>query len=63
MASGSNTVTPSGRSAASVGSGSATGAGTDGSGTAETTTNDEPFNGLIFVEHWHEELLERVPLP
>ncbi len=33
------------------------------SGTAETTTNDEPFNGLIFVEHWHEELLERVPLP
>ena len=26
-------------------------------------TSDEPFNGLIFVEHWFEELTARVPLP
>ena len=24
---------------------------------------DEAFNGLIFVENWHQELLERVPIP
>ena len=31
-------------------------------GTAGTTSDDEPFNGLIFVEHWFEELTERVPV-
>jgi len=24
--------------------------------------NDEPFNGLIFVENWFQELTERVPV-
>ncbi len=32
-------------------------------GTAEQTSDDDPFNGLIFVENWHQELLERVPVP
>ncbi len=32
-------------------------------GTAEQTTDDEPFNGLIFVENWFEELKARVPVP
>ena len=26
-------------------------------------TGDEPFNGLIFVENWFQELTERVPSP
>ena len=26
-------------------------------------TDDEPFNGLIFVENWFQELTERVPVP
>ena len=33
------------------------------SGTRGQAGDDEPFNGLIFVEHWFEELIERVPLP
>ena len=33
------------------------------SGTAEQTSDDEPFNGLIFVQNWHQELIERVPVP
>ena len=32
-------------------------------GTAEQTSDDDPFNGLIFVEHWFEELTARVPVP
>ena len=31
-------------------------------GTAEQTTDDDPFNGLIFVENWFEELTARVPV-
>ena len=31
--------------------------------TAEQASDDEPFNGLIFVENWFEELTERVPVP
>jgi hypothetical protein len=27
------------------------------------TGDDEPFNGLIFVENWFEEVTERVPIP
>jgi len=30
--------------------------------TAEETV-DEPFNGLISVENWHQGLLKRVPIP
>ena len=26
------------------------------------TSNNDPFNGLIFVENWHQELLDRVPV-
>ena len=33
------------------------------SGTAGQTSGDEPFNGLIFVENWFEELTARVPSP
>ena len=33
------------------------------SGTADQTSDNEPFNGLIVVEHWFEELRERVPVP
>ncbi len=33
------------------------------SGTAEQTSDNEPFNGLIFVENWFQELNERVPVP
>ena len=33
------------------------------SGTAAQTSDDEPFNGLIFVENWFEELAARVPVP
>ena len=32
------------------------------SGTADQTSDDEPFNGLIFVENWFQELTERVPI-
>ena len=32
-------------------------------GTAASTSDEEPFNGLIFVEHWFEELAARVPVP
>ena len=32
-------------------------------GTAEQTGDDDPFNGLIFVENWFEELKARVPVP
>ena len=32
------------------------------SGTAEQTSDDADFNGLIFVENWFQELLERVPV-
>ena len=32
-------------------------------GTAAQTGGDEPFNGLIFVENWFQELTERVPIP
>ena len=32
-------------------------------GTAEQTSDDDPFNGLIFVENWFEELKARVPVP
>ena len=32
-------------------------------GTAGQTTDNEPFNGLIFVENWFEELTARVPSP
>ena len=32
-------------------------------GAAVQTGDDEPFNGLIFVENWFQELTERVPLP
>ena len=32
-------------------------------GTTTRTGDDEPFNGLIFVENWFKELKERVPLP
>ena len=32
-------------------------------GTAEQTSDDEPFNGLIFVQNWFEELKARVPVP
>ena len=31
-------------------------------GTAGQTSDDEPFNGLVFVENWFEELKERVPV-
>ena len=31
-------------------------------GTAEQTSADDPFNGLIFVENWFEELKARVPV-
>ena len=31
--------------------------------TAVQTSGDDFFNGLIFVEHWFEELKERVPIP
>ena len=31
-------------------------------GTAEQTSDDDPFNGLIFVENWFEELKARVPV-
>ena len=31
-------------------------------GTAGTTSDDESFNGLIFVEHWFQELTARVPV-
>ena len=31
-------------------------------GVATQTSDDDPFNGLIFVENWHQELLERVPV-
>ena len=27
------------------------------------TSEAESFNGLIFIENWHQELLERVPIP
>ena len=27
------------------------------------TSDDADFNGLIFVENWHQELLDRVPIP
>ena len=30
---------------------------------ATQATNDAPFNGLIFVQNWFEELKERVPVP
>ena len=30
---------------------------------ATQTSDDEPFNGLIFVENWFEELKARVPVP
>ena len=30
---------------------------------ADEQTGDEPFNGLIFVENWFQELAERVPIP
>ena len=30
---------------------------------AATQTDEEPFNGLIFVENWFQELKERVPVP
>ena len=33
------------------------------SGTDAQTSDDEPFNGLIFVENWFEELKARVPVP
>ena len=33
------------------------------SGTAEQTSDDADFNGLIFVENWLQELTERVPVP
>ena len=33
------------------------------SGTRGQAGDDEPFNGLIFVENWFEELRERVPAP
>ena len=33
------------------------------SGSAEQTSDDAPFNGLIFVENWFQELTERVPVP
>ena len=32
-------------------------------GTAEQTSDDDPFNGLIFVENWFEELKRLVPIP
>ena len=32
-------------------------------GTAEQTSDDDPFNGLIFVENWFEELKRLVPVP
>ncbi len=32
-------------------------------GTAAQTSDDEPFNDLIFVENWFEELRQRVPVP
>ena len=32
-------------------------------GTAEQTGDDDPFNGLIFVENWFQELKARVPVP
>ena len=31
--------------------------------TAGQTSDDAPFNGLVFVEHWFEELKQRVPVP
>ena len=31
--------------------------------TAVQTSDEQPFNGLIFVEHWFEELTARVPVP
>ena len=33
------------------------------SGTRGQAGDDEPFNGLIFVQHWFEELKARVPVP
>ena len=33
------------------------------SGAVEQTDDDAPFDGLIFVENWFEELMERVPVP
>ena len=33
------------------------------SATAGQTSDEDPFNGLIFVENWFEELTERVPTP
>ena len=33
------------------------------SGTAAQTSDGEPFNGLIFVNSWFEELKARVPVP
>ena len=32
-------------------------------GAATETGDDAPFNGLIFVENWFQELTERVPVP
>ena len=32
-------------------------------GATGQTSDDEPFNGLIFVENWFQELTERVPVP
>ena len=32
-------------------------------GVATQTSDDDPFNGLIFVENWFEELKARVPIP
>ena len=32
-------------------------------GTAEQTSDDEPFNGLVLVLNWFEELKARVPVP
>ena len=32
-------------------------------GTTEQRGDDDPLNGLIFVENWFEELKERVPIP
>ena len=32
-------------------------------GTAEQTSDDDAFNGLIFVQNWFEELKARVPVP
>ena len=32
-------------------------------GAATQTLDGAPFNGLVFVEHWFEELKDRVPIP